>query len=354
MSHSSRQETGDSSRPTLPPIRDLFGDELSRRPNTPHDSPSLPLARLRVSDEDDYGYSSEHPRVSSRISIQPLYTLSLGHSDPSLDLHQYRVPQFNTQPLRAEHLRAPAQASSVVFNQASHGTPNRSSYPQAPSDFDAPVSRNALHHRMHERSPQPRQRNTVPQTQYRHPSDLHYSYSVGVPPITRHRSEITFSDPSSRPWNISTTLHSGNTAEDDERTPPMAIPNVTGHQPPDDATGSSSSKYECQYCGKGLVGPAVSSHTGEKPFFTSLCLPVESCGRSFSVLSNMRRHARVHTTTALQSLVVTIRWYHRRGSSASSSSTNASRRSRSVSSNDLDDGEDRAEKRTRRNVSQIL
>ncbi|KAF9010493.1 hypothetical protein BDQ17DRAFT_1187279, partial [Cyathus striatus] len=55
-------------------------------------------------------------------------------------------------------------------------------------------------------------------------------------------------------------------------------------------------KYECSYCGKGFTRPSslkihLNSHTGEKPF---VC-PVENCGRSFSVLSNMRRHARVHT-----------------------------------------------------------
>ncbi|KAF9070117.1 hypothetical protein GYMLUDRAFT_141420, partial [Collybiopsis luxurians FD-317 M1] len=54
-------------------------------------------------------------------------------------------------------------------------------------------------------------------------------------------------------------------------------------------------KYECSYCGKGFNRPSslkihLNSHTGEKPF---VC-PVEGCGRSFSVLSNMRRHARVH------------------------------------------------------------
>ncbi|KAF8894072.1 hypothetical protein BD779DRAFT_1385819, partial [Infundibulicybe gibba] len=53
-------------------------------------------------------------------------------------------------------------------------------------------------------------------------------------------------------------------------------------------------KYVCSYCGKGFNRPSslkihLNSHTGEKPF---IC-PVESCGRSFSVLSNMRRHARV-------------------------------------------------------------
>ncbi|PFH53788.1 hypothetical protein AMATHDRAFT_130967, partial [Amanita thiersii Skay4041] len=55
-------------------------------------------------------------------------------------------------------------------------------------------------------------------------------------------------------------------------------------------------KYECTYCGKGFNRPSslkihLNSHTGEKPF---IC-PVENCGRSFSVLSNMRRHTRVHT-----------------------------------------------------------
>ncbi|KIJ18927.1 hypothetical protein PAXINDRAFT_166850 [Paxillus involutus ATCC 200175] len=58
-------------------------------------------------------------------------------------------------------------------------------------------------------------------------------------------------------------------------------------------------KYECDYCGKGFTRPSslkihLNSHTGEKPFVCTF----EGCGRSFSVLSNMRRHARVHTEVA--------------------------------------------------------
>jgi len=101
--------------------------------------------------------------------------------------------------------------------------------------------------------------------------------------------------------------------------------------------------------------------------FAAFVCPVESCGRSFSVLSNMRRHARIHTQTPLKpqehssdegsekptsSLTATsltslgsTNSLHRRDSSASASST-SSRRSR-ISSDDDDNDNDRPEKRTR-------
>ncbi|KIJ49428.1 hypothetical protein M422DRAFT_135988, partial [Sphaerobolus stellatus SS14] len=54
-------------------------------------------------------------------------------------------------------------------------------------------------------------------------------------------------------------------------------------------------KYECHYCGKMFNRPSSlrihhNTHTGEKPFVCSY----PGCGRSFSVMSNMRRHARTH------------------------------------------------------------
>ncbi|KIP10881.1 hypothetical protein PHLGIDRAFT_64854 [Phlebiopsis gigantea 11061_1 CR5-6] len=66
-----------------------------------------------------------------------------------------------------------------------------------------------------------------------------------------------------------------------------------------DRTTSATGRYECSWCGKGFTRPSslkihMNTHTGERPY---VC-PFEGCGRSFSVQSNMRRHARVHTRNA--------------------------------------------------------
>ncbi|EKM54479.1 uncharacterized protein PHACADRAFT_73403, partial [Phanerochaete carnosa HHB-10118-sp] len=77
-------------------------------------------------------------------------------------------------------------------------------------------------------------------------------------------------------------------------------PNAQGQQYPYDPSmldrqASASGRYECMWCGKGFTRPSslrihMNTHTGERPY---VC-PFEGCGRSFSVQSNMRRHARVH------------------------------------------------------------
>ena len=79
-------------------------------------------------------------------------------------------------------------------------------------------------------------------------------------------------------------------------------------------------------------------------YLLAFVCPVESCGRSFSVLSNMRRHARVHNVVPAEETaddgpsLSTPRWHQRRDSVASSSgSSSNSRRSGSVSPNDEED-----------------
>ncbi|BEI91899.1 uncharacterized protein CcaverHIS019_0407190 [Cutaneotrichosporon cavernicola] len=59
--------------------------------------------------------------------------------------------------------------------------------------------------------------------------------------------------------------------------------------------GPTGPKYPCQYCKKAFTRPSslrihTYSHTGERPY---VC-PDPTCGRKFSVQSNLKRHAKVH------------------------------------------------------------
>lgn len=67
------------------------------------------------------------------------------------------------------------------------------------------------------------------------------------------------------------------------------------------ATSSNSTprRYKCTLCVKRFTRPSslathMHSHTGEKPY---KCV-IEGCGRRFSVVSNLRRHAKIHTHTS--------------------------------------------------------
>ncbi|WPH02532.1 putative Zinc finger C2H2-type [Acrodontium crateriforme] len=80
---------------------------------------------------------------------------------------------------------------------------------------------------------------------------------------------------------------------------------LMGHMPPapqsmmgqfsSKVSTSSQKKHKCKICDKRFTRPSslqthMYSHTGEKPF----ACDVEGCGRHFSVVSNLRRHRKVH------------------------------------------------------------
>jgi uncharacterized Zn-finger protein len=63
--------------------------------------------------------------------------------------------------------------------------------------------------------------------------------------------------------------------------------------------GSVQKKHKCKVCDKRFTRPSslqthMYSHTGEKPF----ACEVDGCGRHFSVVSNLRRHMKVHKVDA--------------------------------------------------------
>jgi uncharacterized Zn-finger protein len=65
-------------------------------------------------------------------------------------------------------------------------------------------------------------------------------------------------------------------------------------------SSNTQKKHKCKVCDKRFTRPSslqthMYSHTGEKPFACN----VEGCGRHFSVVSNLRRHRKVHKGEAL-------------------------------------------------------
>ncbi|KAI5862116.1 hypothetical protein GGS23DRAFT_106533 [Durotheca rogersii] len=76
--------------------------------------------------------------------------------------------------------------------------------------------------------------------------------------------------------------------------PPPAPQSMMG-QFSSKVSSSTQKKHKCKVCDKRFTRPSslqthMYSHTGEKPF----CCEVEGCGRHFSVVSNLRRHRKVH------------------------------------------------------------
>ncbi|OJA13075.1 hypothetical protein AZE42_01892 [Rhizopogon vesiculosus] len=236
----------EASRPTLPSVHELF-PELSRTPR-PSVTPSWVGS-------------------SAQASHAP-YCAPMSHSDAVLS-----GPGLQRSPPTSYH--AMSSRGSRHETHATHSHPTHEHPPHS------------LYH--HQHPPNQFSRTSTDNVQgrppydYTHPGPSSYDYS-------RQYSGQSMTDPSgSTPYtprypDPRTQHYRRDSQESQEDSVAYAS-----------ATGPSSLKYECDYCGKGFNRPSslkihLNSHTGEKPFTCTF----EGCGRSFSVLSNMRRHARVH------------------------------------------------------------
>ncbi|THU95398.1 hypothetical protein K435DRAFT_779063 [Dendrothele bispora CBS 962.96] len=335
MPSSSDRSRRSGERPTLPPIRDLFADELS---NPSRDSPALSFAGLRVRDDDDVPPQTYRSPGSGHSS--------LGTRSPAIASHHTSYER-TSRPYYDYNYTTPNYTSQYPVDAISNRGGFTSPHPPHPSGY---VSSSRHHDYRYDST------NRTPVAHHPPPSAL---YDPRDPRSHREHGNT--------PLPISTSFDYSRRSNDMERTPiaPYGQTEVLRTPP----TVPTAAKYECNFCGKGFNRPSslkihLNSHTGERPF---VC-PVEGCGRSFSVLSNMRRHARVHTQGAPASRQHEMsgdeenevasssrtnpssssRWHQRRDSTSSvSTSSSGSRRSRSVSSDSDEEERSRPEKRSR-------
>ncbi|KAJ4483194.1 hypothetical protein J3R30DRAFT_1743411 [Lentinula aciculospora] len=329
MSSSSGRRSTD--RPTLPPIRDLFGNELNR---------------LRITDDDNV--SAYYQVNEEEFDLRTHYIRQPQH----LNDYPQRPYQSTT---RSSHPSSGVSSAESYTPFSSHHTSDereqhRSSLHLTHSEYD-PRNVSAPDHRYSTRAP------PVPAPDYRYPTIGPPSNHSSTSPIPT-RDFLHSTGRRTYPADLDYPTHSrvpiapenwGKLEEAGHSS--LRVPPRSGDLP---STVALPAKYECSHCGKGFNRPSslkihLNSHTGEKPF---IC-PIEGCGRSFSVLSNMRRHARVHNQTAHASdedtvslsrpgpsrtTVASVDWHHyRRGSTASDVSSSESRHSRSGSSDSEDE-----------------
>ncbi|KAH8828251.1 hypothetical protein DL96DRAFT_1709536 [Flagelloscypha sp. PMI_526] len=244
MSEHGRQFPGD--RPTLPSIRDLFRDVSE----SPIPSSSLTLARLDHNDHDD-PRSLPYPLLSSRTLLPPLSSaLSSGSSSnftPSL---------FSPLPSDSP---SPYSASSSDWHPVIP--------PRAPGSRDRSWSHDTY---------DPQRQSSRP----RLPSSPHRTsignYSLG----DDNRPLVKVARETHRPHPYRLSLPSVQRQEEDEQTP------VQG--------GRTPSAARSVFASSAPVDKVVSSSSTILEKNVTFVCPVEGCGRCFSVLSNMRRHSRVH------------------------------------------------------------
>lgn len=155
------------------------------------------------------------------------------------------------------------------------------------------------------------QSDITPRNIYGNPGDRSSVSSYGFPGAHSAHSSISGSSyaPSYYNGSIDSSVTDYSSASEsvdmNSRTLPRPSSLIGGTMPPapqsmmgqfsSKVASSSQKKHKCKICDKRFTRPSslqthMYSHTGEKPF----ACEVDGCGRHFSVVSNLRRHRKVH------------------------------------------------------------
>ncbi|KAF8135685.1 hypothetical protein EV363DRAFT_1321307 [Boletus edulis] len=268
---SDRKMYREDARPTLPPVRDLFRDELSRSPRPPINmSPPWIVPGTRVDQNFDRSFSRGERRQDSQLD------------GPGVQVRQSTCSAYRLSVVCSVlHPRLP-------IIHIPHSNATMDVLDSRPSPSGNLASSTSHHHtQLH---PQYRARSTSQADQ--RPAS-HDQYTPGSHPYSNSAAQAyNYSYTTTGISSRDSGTYSEGYARDQYRE--LTVPVASEVRQPS-TSSPSSLKYECEYCGKGFTRPSslkihLNSHTGEKPFVCTF----EGCGRCFSVLSNMRRHARVH------------------------------------------------------------
>ncbi|CAG8593881.1 1766_t:CDS:2 [Dentiscutata erythropus] len=226
-------------------------------PSPPLDSSiSLSPSRMASNDSGDH-----HNRSILSDNSQP------GSSTSEISgATSFSFGSYSTNPVNAYHDR---MLNPTFFTDPSMKLPSGSNTTQ-PIDYYSQPPANYSHGGM----PHPSFGNTMPPT----PHD----YQTSMAPMQNQNGNVTRTTPPQ--------FH-----QNPNRPPPVA-PQTMMTTFSSKTVSSTPKRYKCNICQKRFTRPSslqthTYSHTGEKPF---KC-PVEGCGRHFSVVSNLRRHQKIHS-----------------------------------------------------------
>lgn len=218
--------------------------------------------------------------------------------DYNMAVRRFSLPTHPHVPPQHPNLDAPANYMRYMDGSPSLGS----------DGFVIPSQPSAPHHNYYDvrRMSHPAVR-TAPQPSRRR--DDHFGDAASVNAVAMGMVAMAGSRPSNTPSASDPSGHSssisylGDTDEDERRESALTgvIPGGVEGQASMMSTfhsktsTQSQKKHKCPVCWKRFTRPSslathILSHTGERPF----ACDYDGCGRKFSVVSNLRRHKRIH------------------------------------------------------------